>query len=79
MNEKQNLLYSPKDALFSDDFEIIYNSEFTLQELELANVSIFECVRRKIIWDNTGNELSQKIENIINKRYENKSKYGIDI
>ena len=68
-----------REMLFSDDFEIIYDSEFTTEELELANVSVFECVRREIIWDNTGNNLSKKIEDIIEKIYENKSKYGIEV
>jgi hypothetical protein len=73
-------VFDPLDIiLYSDSFEIIYYSEFTTEELELANVSIFECVRRDIIWSNTGNDLSKKIEEIIKKRYENKSKYGIEV
>jgi hypothetical protein len=58
--------YRPKDVLFSDDFEIIYNSEFTLQELEWLHQGL-----SYKIWD--------KISKIIYDRKEIKEEYGIDI
>lgn len=74
--EKVNLViingydaYEPDEIIFSDDFEIIYDSEFTLEELR----DIFRG-RQK-----SDNELMEKLCKNINDREFAKSKYGIEV
>ena len=69
---KDNIKFSEndaKEALFSDDFEIIYDSEFTLEELR----DIFRG-RQK-----SDNELMEKLCKNINDREFLKNKYGIEV
>lgn len=59
--------FEPKEMLFSDDFEIIYNSEFTVDELfELNNV-------------NLNVDLRYKVTKLRFNKIKLKDKYGIDI
>ena len=62
-------VYNSKNILFNDDFEIIYDSEFTLEELR----DIFRG-RQK-----SDNELMEKIAKNINDREFLKNKYGIEV
>ena len=58
-----------REMLFSDDFKIIYDSEFTLEELR----DIFRG-RQK-----SDNELMKKICKNVNDKEFIKSKYGIEV
>ena len=61
--------YKPKNMLFSDDFEIIYDSEFTLEEIEI----IFNGNQ------NSNDKLMKKIhKNMYDKEFL-KLKYGIEV
>lgn len=60
-------IFKAKEMLFSDDFEIIYNSEFTYEEIQ----DLFRATNSKTI--------GKKLYKIMNDREFYKSKYGIDI
>lgn len=55
--------YHNEEMIFSDDFEIIYNSEFTTKELTSID----------------SKETMNKIGKILNKRYQLEMKYGIEV
>lgn len=67
ISEKEKLIYRPKQALFSDDFEIIYDSEFTMEEL----IEISE--------DREGILTEAKINKLIEQKEYIKNKYGIEV
>jgi len=61
--------YKPKEALFSDGFEIIYDSEFTTEELtKLYDYN-----------DELDIELKIKINELIGEREYIKNKHGIEV
>jgi hypothetical protein len=59
--------YHNEEMLFSDDFEIIYDSEFTVEELQ------------KVLKDNLDNEILYKIVKNIDSKKFIKAKYGIEV
>lgn len=69
MKEGDKYLYNyrAEEMLFSDDFEIIYNSEFTLKEL----VHLFENTKSE--------EISDKILNMLMDKKKLKDKYRIEV
>lgn len=66
--------YLPKEVLFSDDFEIIYESEFTTEELESINMAIGYFLDS---YEGTGlhKEYRKNAEDIYSRL---KDKYGIE-
>lgn len=59
--------YKPKNILFSDDFEIIYDSEFTTEEL----TDIYRGMNNK--------RLCHKISEMLNDRCQLEMKYGVEV
>ena len=69
-SEDFDIKFKMNDILFSDDFEIIYDNEFTEEEYErlYSNIAeLFGC-----------NELSNKIEDKLNSINDLKYKFGVD-
>lgn len=69
ISNKEKLIYRPKEALYSDSFEIIYDSEFTLEELGI----IFRCNQKYC------EKLMEKICKGINNKELLMSKYRIEV
>jgi len=65
--EEEPFNYSTKEMIFSDDFEIVYDSEFTTEEL----IEISE--------DREGLDLEVKISELIGEREYINKKYGIEV
>lgn len=66
-NEYYKGTFNAIDILFNDDFEIIYDSEFTTKELI------------EIIEDRCGFDTETKINKLIKKREFNRFNYGIEV
>jgi hypothetical protein len=66
--DKEFYRYTAEEMLFTDDFKIIYDSDFTLEELRV----IFRGNQRY------NEELMRKILKNINDKEFNKDKYGIE-
>lgn len=65
---KPNSTVKAKEMLFSDDFEIIYDSEFTGEELWLIHCRCGE-----------DENLQYKVRDILKNRDELRYKYGIEV
>ena len=79
-NKKYYRYYHPTKMLFSDEFEIIYDSEFTTKELNNINYCI-----KLAVSENVGDEyldkqqeLINKVDTILEKIEFNKYNYGIE-
>jgi hypothetical protein len=67
ISNEEKLIYRPKQAILSDDFEIIYDSEFTTEELE------------QIAYTTEISDIRAKAKELIGDREYTNNKYGIEV
>lgn len=81
MSENEILSYRPKQILFSDNFLIIYNSEFTIEELKLAKECIGMSISENVGDDDLNKEcdLENKIRHLINEKMILKSNLNVEV
>jgi hypothetical protein len=71
--------YKPQNILFSDDFEIIYNSEIDLEALKVIHESLDKLINEYFYEDCDVYNLKDMVFNYMEAKESLKDKYGIDM